>query len=304
MAQKLITVFGATGNQGGSVIKHILADPVLSKEFKIRGITRDTTKPAAQALSKQGVELKSADLNSEASIKEAISGSHTVFLVTNFWESLNAEMEIRQGKNVADAAKEEGVSHLIFSSLLNVTELTQGRLKHVPHFDDKAEVERYIKTTGVPCTFVMPGYFMSNLPGMMKKAADGSYELAYPISEKSEIPLFATAEDMGKFVNAAIKNAASLNGKQVLAATDYYTVERMLSEFEQVTGKKATFTQVTAEQYKSFLPEAMAQEVLETHLFTEKPGYFNGMSLKESLALLDERPTTWKDFVKNSTAFQ
>ncbi|PHH63069.1 hypothetical protein CDD81_6314 [Ophiocordyceps australis] len=304
MAQKLITVFGATGNQGGSVIKHILADPSLCKEFKIRGITRDTSKPAAQALAKQGVELKSADLNSKTSVKEAITGSHTVFLVTNFWETMSAETEMTQGKNVADAAKECGVSHLIFSSLLNVTQTTQGRLKNVPHFDDKAQVEEYIRATGVPCTFVLAGYFMSNFATMLNKNADGTYALAFPISEKTQLPLFATAEDMGKFVKAAIKNAASLNGKHVLAATDYYTIDRLLCEFEQVTGKKASYTQVTAEQYKASLPEAIALEMLETHLFTEQPGYFNGASLGESLALLEEKPTTWKEFVKNCAAFK
>lgn len=108
----------------------------------------------------------------------------------------------------------------------------------------------------------------------------------------------------GKFVKAAIKNAATLNGKRILAATDYYTPERILAEFEEVTGKKASYVQVTPEQYKSFLPAAMAEEMLENHLFIESPGYFNGASLKESLDLLDERPTTWKEYVKKSSAFQ
>lgn len=219
---KLITVFGATGNQGSSVIKHLLADPVLSKEFKIRGITRDTSKPAAQALAQKGVELKivcrmvlefstvfpndansfffsiKADLNSKSSVVEAITGSHTVFLVTNYWETANPDTEFAQGKNVADAAKESGVSHLIFSSLLNVTETTGGRLSHVPHFDAKAKVEQYIVSTGVPCTFVLAGYFMSNYLQMLRKNEDGSYTLAYPISAQAKFPLFDAAEDMGK----------------------------------------------------------------------------------------------------------
>ncbi len=105
-------------------------------------------------------------------------------------------------------------------------------------------------------------------------------------------------------MKAAIKNAAALNGKRVLAATDYYTPERIVAEFEEVTGKKAAFVQLSPEQYKSHLPAAVAEEMLENHLFIEDPGYFNGASLKESLDLLEEKPTTWKEFVNKSGAFR
>ncbi|KAK3903310.1 NmrA-like family domain-containing protein 1 [Staphylotrichum tortipilum] len=300
---KLITVFGATGNQGGSVIKHILADAVLSKEFKIRGITRDTSKPAAQALAQKGVELKSANLDSKSSVVEAVAGSHTVFLVTNYWESKDAAKELSQGKNVADAAKEGGVSHIIFSSLLNVTETSRGRLTHVPHFDAKADIEQYIRGTGVPSTFVLPGYFMSNFTHMLRPKEDGSLTLAFPVSSQAKFPLLDAAGDYGKFVKAAIKHSASLNGKRVYAASDYYTPERILADVEEVTGKKTAYVQLTPEQYKAALPAATADEMLENHLFIEKPGYFNGEILKESLDLLDEKPTTWKEFITKSRAF-
>ena len=80
---KLLTVFGATGNQGGSVIKAVLAHPTLSKEYSLRGITRDTSKPAAQALQSKGVETVKADLNDPTSLRQAIEGSYAVFAVTN-----------------------------------------------------------------------------------------------------------------------------------------------------------------------------------------------------------------------------
>ncbi|KAH7142937.1 nmrA family transcriptional regulator [Dactylonectria estremocensis] len=299
---KIITVFGATGNQGGSVIDHIFADDALS-DFRIRGITRDPTKPAAQKLADRGVELTTADMNSKSSLIKALSGSHTVFLVTNYWESMNAETEITQGKNVADAAKEAGVSHIIFSSLLNVTEVTGGRLKHVPHFDGKAKIEEYIRSTGITCTFVLPGYFMSNYNQLLRQEEDGSYTLAYPVSKTAKFPLFDPANDTGKFVKPALKDPQSFNSRQVLAATDYYTPERILSEFEEVTGKKAKYVQVSAEQFKSFFPEAMTEEMLENLLFIEEPGYYNGASLQESLSILEDKPTTWKEYIKKSAAF-
>jgi uncharacterized protein YbjT (DUF2867 family) len=140
-----------------------------------------------------------ADMSVKESVAKAIEGSHTVFLVTNYWETAKPEVEIEQGLNVADAAKEEGVSHIIFSSLLNVTETTKGRLTHVPHFDGKAQVEKHIRDSGVPCTFVLAGYYMSNYIQMLQKQEDGSYTLAYPVSKQAKFPLIDTAEDMGGF---------------------------------------------------------------------------------------------------------
>jgi hypothetical protein len=87
---------------------------------------------------------------------------------------------------------------MIFSSLYNVTEATGGRLKHVPHFDIKADIEKYIRASGFPSTtFVLPGYFMSNYTKMLQKQADGNYSLAYPVSVAAQFPLFAAAEDTG-----------------------------------------------------------------------------------------------------------
>jgi uncharacterized protein YbjT (DUF2867 family) len=216
---KLITVFGATGNQGGSVIKNILADATLSQEFKIRGITRDASKPAAQDLARKGVEMVTvrikleicrfsnvtkkdqADMNSKPDLTSALEGSHTVFLVTNYWETASRDAEVTQGKNVTDVAKEVGVKHLIFSSLLDVTKTTNGRLSHVPHFDGKAEIENYIRESGLPATFYLPGYFMSNFAMMVRKGKDGTLTLAYPVGKGAKFPLIDVAEDTGMFLH-------------------------------------------------------------------------------------------------------
>ncbi|KAJ5133778.1 hypothetical protein N7526_005143 [Penicillium atrosanguineum] len=276
---KLITVFGATGNQGGSVIDAILADGQLSKEFKVRGITRDTTKKSAQDLAKRGVEVVTANLDSVDSLTAALEGSHTVFLVTNYWETANADIEYSQGKNVADVSKAIGVSHLIFSSLHHVTEETKGRLSHVPHFDSKANIEKYIRASGMaPISFSLP------------------------VGKQAKFPLFDAADNTGLFVKAIIKHADQLKNKQILAAAKYYTLEEIVDTFTQVTGKKATFIQITPDQYKAVLPPAVAQEFLENQLFVEDPGYYLGEPLEPSLKLLDSEPTTWSDFVKKNVS--
>ncbi|OJD23945.1 hypothetical protein ACJ73_04697 [Blastomyces percursus] len=297
---KLITVFGATGNQGGSVIRAILADPSLSKEFRVRGITRDPSKPSAQELENQGVEMMSADMSSLSSLAPALADAHTVFLVTNFWESAKEEVEIAQGKNVADAAKSAGVSHLIFSSLINVTEATNGRLPNVRHFDSKADIEKYIRGIGVPATFVLPGYFMSNFETALREGPDGVFTLNMPVGDKAQFPLFDVVGDTGKFVTAVMKKYPATLGRVIYEATDYYTPSRIVSEFTEVTGYPAKVVQITPEQYKSFMPPHAAQEFLENHQLLEGPGYFGGASLGESLALLEQKPTSWKAFVERA----
>ncbi|KAL1983173.1 hypothetical protein VTN96DRAFT_423 [Rasamsonia emersonii] len=284
---KLITVFGATGTQGGSVIRAILADAVLSQEFKIRAITRNVSKPAAQALQKLGVE---ADMTSKSSLASAISGSHSVFLVTTpSWDASDPNAELVQGKNVADAAREAG---------------------HVSHFDQKAQVEQYIRATGVPCTFVLPGYYMENYIrfGMLRRDDEGVYTLVYPVGKEAKFPLLDGAEDMGKFVLAALKHPSKLLGARILAATEYYTPPWIVAEFEEATGKRARYIQVDAQTYKSFLPPAMADVVLENQLLIEDPGYYAGEGLEESLELLGDvgfEPTTWREFLeRNKDVFE
>uniref|UniRef100_A0A8H7NQ76 NmrA-like domain-containing protein n=1 Tax=Bionectria ochroleuca TaxID=29856 RepID=A0A8H7NQ76_BIOOC len=277
---KILTIFGATGTQGGSVIDAVRADPALSKEYTIRGVTRDVTKPAAKALADKGVQMVSADMNSIETAKPAVQGAHTVFFVTNYWEKGSAELEESQGKAVADASKAAGVEHLIFSSLIN------------------AAIEQYIRGIGIPATFIQPGFYMSNYITQFRKNDDGSYTHAMPVDgEKARVPVFDAASDTGLFAKAAIKDSAP-SGKRILAATDYLTPNQIVADFTAATGKKATYKQVSNDVYKSFLPAPVAQELLENMLLLQDPGYYAGADLSSSLALLDRKPTTWKEFAK------
>ncbi|CAH0022669.1 unnamed protein product [Clonostachys rhizophaga] len=295
---KILTIFGATGTQGGSVIDAVLADLALSKEYTIRGVTRDVNKPAAKALADKGVQMVSADMNSIETAKPAVQGAHTVFFVTNYWEKGSAELEISQGKAVADASKAAGVEHLIFSSLINVTEASKGALPHVHHFDSKAAIEQYIRGIGIPATFIQPGFYMSNYITQFRKNDDGSYTHAMPVDgEKARVPVFDAASDTGLFTKAAIKDSAP-SGKRILAATEYLTPNQIVADFTAATGKKATYKQVSNDVYKSFLPAPAAQELLENMLLLQDPGYYAGADLSSSLALLDRKPTTWKEFAK------
>ncbi|DAA75428.1 TPA_exp: putative NmrA family transcriptional regulator [Trichophyton benhamiae CBS 112371] len=309
--KKLLVVLGATGKQGGSVINSILGDEKAAAQFSIRAITRDPSKQSAQALAKRGVECVKADLNSKESLIEAFKGAYAVYAVTNFWETGSAETEIRQGKNIADAAKEDNVQHLIWSSLINVTKVSGGKLTGVSHFDSKAAVEEYIRSIDVPATFFLPGFYMSNIPAGTLNNVSGVYNFSNPVPNNTPIPLFDSYRDTGKFVKAILLNREKVLGKQIYGATDYYTPDRIIAEFQAVKtqdGQGGAAIHIPDEDFKGILAignmsEKAREEMLQNMQLLYMFGYYGGASLKESLDLLDEAPTTWKKFVEQEPAW-
>ncbi|KAK9317065.1 hypothetical protein V1524DRAFT_375558 [Lipomyces starkeyi] len=306
-SKKLLVVFGATGLQGGSVINSILGDPKAAAQFSIRAVTRDPSKPSAQALTAKGVECVVGDTDDKDSLRSALKGAYAVFVVTNFWEKMNADAEIQQGKNVADIAKELDVQHLVWSSLLNVTKLSGGKLDKVLHFDSKATVEEYIRQIGIPASFFLPGFYMSNIPGQMMRVNPGANEfmMGLPIPGTSPIPLLDTAADTGKFVKGILLNREQSLGKRFLGATDYYTPEQIVDDFKAVkpaSGKGAKYSELPTAVFKAILAsiglsEDLQEEMLQNMQLMPEFGYFGNESLTESQSILDEPLTTWKEFV-------
>ncbi|CAN8101108.1 unnamed protein product [Discula destructiva] len=312
--KKLITVFGATGNQGGSVVQIFLNDPKLKAEWSVRGVSRNAASESAKKFTAQGVEMVSADNDDKTSLVKAMQGAYAVFTVTNYWDKMDMQLEIQQGKNLADAAKEAGVQHYIWSSLLNVNKLTDGKLPHVYHFDSKALVEDYVREQGIPASFFMPGFFMSNIPGGMLRPspqANGAWTLALPIPASTPIPLFDPA-DTGKWIKAIVLgDRAALLGKRLLAATRYATPAEIVAEFKEVfpeAGATASFYELPQETFLGAmrgmgLPDYAAVEMLENMLLMSVKGYFGGESLNDSHAILQDKLTTWKEHMKGAKAF-
>lgn len=310
MAKKIITVFGATGNQGGSVARTFLQDPKLKADWTVRAVTRDTTKPAAQKLAAQGAQVVSGDLDSSPTLIAAMTGATAVFGVTNYWEHLDKARETTQGKNLVDAAKATNVSHLIWSSLPNVTKLSKGTLTHVYHFDSKAEVEEYARASGVPSTFFHAGFYMSNVPSMMMRpGADGAWTFAMPIPEEAPVPVYDT-EDTGKYIKAAILNREAALGKQILGATEYMTLGEMVDAFKKVfpeAGKTARYEQVTDEAHRGVLlqsgmPEFVVEDLMENFEMFRRFGYYFGEGLDETHKLVEDKLTTYEEFLRKPTS--
>ncbi|KAJ4175434.1 hypothetical protein NW767_015784, partial [Fusarium falciforme] len=253
--------------------------------------------PAAKELAAKGVDVVVADLSTAESVAPAVQGAHTVFVVTNFWEIMSAETEELQGKAVTDAAKAAGVQHLIFSTLLNVSEASGGRLTHVVHFDSKARIAHYMRDSGVPSSFIWPGAFMDDFTQYIRKGEGGDYVLALPIDgDKAQMPLFLASADMGKFVKLAITNYPEYVGKDILAASAYLTPNQLMAEWSEATGKKGKYVQLPEDSFKSHMPPPVAQLIYENMLLMEDPGYYAGGELAPFLNALDEKPTTWKQF--------
>ncbi|KAI0141620.1 NmrA-like family protein [Xylariaceae sp. FL1272] len=305
--KKIITVFGATGNQGGAIVKTFLNDPALKSSWSVRGVTRDVSKNLAMRLATQGVEVVEADLNDKASIARALAGSDTAFAVTNYWEKMDMKLEEQQGRNIADAAKEAGLKHLIWSSLLNVEKLSKGKLPHVYHFDSKANVEEYIRGLGIPATFFMPGFYMSNFDGGMLSKQGDKYVLSMPIAASSPIPLYDHV-DTGKYIKAIVQNKEALLGKRFLAATQYLTAQELLDTFKTVfpeTGKTAGYYEVPKEDYLSTtgMPPHAIEEMYENMVLMQDFGYYGGEPLDESLKYVEDQLTSWEEHARNAAAW-
>ncbi|CAF9908889.1 MAG: hypothetical protein HETSPECPRED_008760 [Heterodermia speciosa] len=297
----ILTVFGATGKQGGSVVRTILSHPTLSAQYKVRAVTRDPSKPAAEALKTQGVEVVKADLNDKDSVHKAVEGSQAVFGVTDFWSVVSKDGEIAQGNNIADACKAAGVEHFIWSSLAHASKVSGGKLAHMHHFDSKAEVEEFTRSLGVPATFFYAGAYMSNIPGALQKNGD-EYTLAWNLEPGVKMPLF-DADDTGKFVSGILLQSSKLLGQRVFGATDWYTPDQVVSTIEKVSGKKATYQALPDEVFKGFLPPLMAEELTETLIFMREYAYYGPEAeegVKQSLQILDQKPTTLEQFFQKT----
>jgi uncharacterized protein YbjT (DUF2867 family) len=171
--RKLLVVFGTTGNQGGSIIDNVLNDPVLSHQYKIRAVTRDSSKPAAQVLlNTDQVEVVQGDADNPESLKQVLVGAHTVYaLTTTIYDERLEERELSQGKAIADAAVAAGAEYLIFSTLFHIARVSGGKYDKGRHFDCKAEVEDYIRALPIKSAFFAPGSFMQNFGSNMKPRA-------------------------------------------------------------------------------------------------------------------------------------
>lgn len=258
--KKIITIFGATGAQGGGLARAILNDK--NSEFAVRAVTRDPHSDKVKALAGLGAEVVAADIDDKSSIRKVMEGAHGAYCVTFFWAHMNPEKEIAEAKAMADAAKAAELKHVIWSTLEDTRKwvpLSDNRMPtlmgkyKVPHFDAKGESDHFFTDAGVPTTFLLASFYWENLIyfGMgPKKGADGVLTFTMPMGDKKLSGI--AAEDIGKCALGIFKKGSSLVGKTVGVAGDEPTCEQMAASMTKALGQEVKYNAITPEMFRSF----------------------------------------------------
>ena len=252
----ILAVFGATGQQGDSLINYVLNDPELSQKFQIRAITRTANSEKAKQL-KEKVQVVEADMLDRASLEKALTGVHTVFAMTVPDFSPNGfQIEYNSGKTIAEIAVEKGVEYIIFSTLPSVKDISGGKYTRSNHFDAKAEVERYIKALPIKSAFFSPAMFMSNFDSFFapRQAPDGTWVITGINHPTTQIPCIDVIGDTGKFVGAILAEPDKYQNQTFYAATALYSWEEIAAAISKVTGKPVVYRQMSVEEFKKSLP--------------------------------------------------
>jgi uncharacterized protein YbjT (DUF2867 family) len=292
--KKLIAVVGASGHQGGAVVRALQA----SGQFKVRALTRDPAKHQQLA-----DEVVLADLNRPETLKAAFAGAHGVFLVTNAWEPGTVERE--QVLAAVLAAKDAGVGHFIWSTLPNVETISQGKLD-VPHFTDKAKSDRVVSEAGfVHHTFVIAPFFYQNLLGVMapQKQADGAVGWALPLDPAKRVIHMGDITEIGHIVVGAFVQPELVgHGEHLPLVGDFLSFNEIIATLNR-QGYKFSFKQVPQELFAGWFPGA--KEVAEMLAYFDAHTYL-GADSRDAIALANKiagrEPTKFAAWAKANFA--
>ena len=292
--QKLIAVVGATGHQGGAVVRALQA----SGQFKVRALTRNPEKHP-----KLGDEVVLADFNRPETLKAAFAGTHGVFLVTNAWEA--SADESKQAIAAVNAAKQAGVQHLVWSTLPNVETISSGKID-VPHFTAKAQVERAVSDARFAYhTFVIAPFYYQNLQGAMapQKLADGALGWALPLDPERRVIHMGDITELGRIVVGAFaKPQLAGHGEHLPLVGDFMSFNEIVATLNR-QGHKFSFKQVPREVFASWFPGAA--DIAAMLAYFEAHTYL-GSDSREPIALADKvagfQPTKFAAWAKTNFA--
>lgn len=273
----LITIVGILGKQGFSVANTLLE----SGRYRVRGITRRVNSPKAMKLVGEGAELVSLplDIGHKKKFVEAFRGSDGVFLMTpNIAPPASHEFEL--GKQLADAAVEAGVRHIVFSSLENVEKITGGKL-FAPHFTEKAKVEGYIRSLPVESSFIYMAFFFTNLIEFYTPKLKGN-TLVFPIYLPQDFPapFVDPITATGPAVLEILSNPDKYSGKSLPVIGDVISPQEIVDTFTRVTGKKAEYSSAySREKMLKHFPEFssnddLVREIMGMAEYTVEFGYY------------------------------
>ncbi|KEP47351.1 3-beta hydroxysteroid dehydrogenase/isomerase family protein [Rhizoctonia solani 123E] len=270
----LVAVCGATGAQGSSVARYLLQDG----GYKVRVLTRNPDGEKAQALKQQGAEIVRCDLGSEEQVTAALSGAYAVFGLTNFWEA-GAETEVKQGKNLADAAKTCRIKHFFWSSCPHV----DGEAPR--HWESKCKVESYLRELGVPTTTIFPSFYYENIWMFfpLKQNSDSSLMLDWFFPSDVRIPSFSV-KDLGAWFVIALKNPETWIGKQMKLCSEILTPRDYAAKLGTGLETNVIFKEVTLPEFEALRPHIPDDIWLNIKAFWDNPNLMDeGLALSMQL---------------------
>src|ERR1700730_12834752 len=274
--RKLIAVVGATGQQGGAVVRALQA----KKQFKVRALTPNPAKH-----SELGDEVVQADLNRPETLAAAFKGAHGVFLVTNLWEKGTDEVE--QATAAVRAAKDAGVKHVVWSTLPDVEAISGGKF-HVPHFTGKAKVDRIVKEAEFANhTFVIAPFYYQNLIGVLapQKQTDGSVSWALPLDPTVRSIHMGDIKELGDIVAGAFAHPDQAgHGEYLPLVGDFMSFNEIVDVLNR-QGHNFSFTQATADIFAGLFP--VATEIAEMFDYFQTHTYLASDS-RASIALANK----------------
>jgi uncharacterized protein YbjT (DUF2867 family) len=260
---KIILVTGATGQQGGAV-----ATALLSKGQKVRVMSR--TPENASALAKAGAEVVKGNLTNSSDLQAALRGVHGVFAMSTPFEA-GMDQEVRQGIMMADAAKQAGIAHYVYTSVGSAHRNTG-----IPHFETKWKVEQHIRQINLPATVLRPVWFMENFTTFSKPSTEGV--LTLPMRADTKHAMVAV-RDIGEFGAAAFMRPNDFLGQAIDLAGDELTMPEVAAQLSKVAGRSITFQELPLEQAQATLGDD----------FTTMFRWFNEVGYQVNVAALKQK---------------
>jgi uncharacterized protein YbjT (DUF2867 family) len=291
--KKIIAVVGATGSQGGGLVRAILADP--QGRFTARALTRDADSGKAREFASHGVEVVEADLDDEASVRKAFDGAYGAFVVTNFWAQrtpeqdkarTRAEMELAQAATGARAAKDAGLRHVVWSTLedtrphferLGIDVPTVFGSYKVPHFDAKGEANALFTELGVPTTFLQTTFFYEAFLIGQGPHRDHNGELVLTIPMAGNKMALIAAGDIGKTALGVFRRGEDFIGKTVSIAGTHATGEELAAKFTAALGEKVAYRPLTHDEVRASGQPGALEFANMYQFYSDASEYFTGV---------------------------
>lgn len=227
-ATKKIFVTGATGNQGGAVVRNLL-----NKGFHVISLVRNPAASAAKIVAHENLEIIKGDLDDPASYREHLNNADAVFCNLIFTEGV--DKEIKQGFNLFNLSKEKNIDHFVYSSVIGC-DLNTG----IPHWESKFKIENHIKSSGIGYTIIRPSSLYENflIPDVKNRIIKGKLVLT---THKNKVQQFISSEDVGSVAATVFSDPGKYQGITITLAAEQMDGEQLAALFSKVLGKEIKF---------------------------------------------------------------